>query len=176
MVRLFLFALALSCGALTAPEAFALGSDHPKGPVDGNELWPDGLKELANRSDRVHGYWVNETDVFFYDGDSKALNEFMDGYSKLKNTALRVVIHAGARKARSPWDKTERDIPVAWILAASSSPLDKAVVQNAGGRFYTRVDVWLGSRLKLDDLRIPAAVEVVSGGEIEKFIAKHRTN
>ena len=67
MTRLFLFALALSCWAFTTTEAFALGSDHPKGPVAGNELWPEGLKDLANRPDRVHGFWVNETDVFFYD-------------------------------------------------------------------------------------------------------------
>jgi hypothetical protein len=175
MARLFLFALALSCWALTAPEAFALGSDHPEGPVAGNESWPEGLKVLANWQNRVHGYWVNETDVFFYAGESGAFNKFMEGYSKLKNTGLRVVVHAGAKKARSPWDKAERDIPVAWSLHASFSPLDKVVVPNAGDRFYTRVDVWLGSRLKLEDLRIPAAVEVVSGGEIEKFIAEHRS-
>ena len=41
MARHFQFALALSCWAFTATEAFALGSDHPKGPVDGNELWPE---------------------------------------------------------------------------------------------------------------------------------------
>jgi hypothetical protein len=32
------------------------------------------------------------------------------------------------------------------------------------------VDVWLGGRIKLDELRIPANVEVASGGEIEKFV------
>jgi hypothetical protein len=175
MARLFLFALALSCWALTAPEAFALGSDHPKGPVAGNKGWPEGLKELANWQNRVHGFWVNETDVFFYDGESKELNKFMEGYSKLKNTALHVVIHAGAKKARSPWDKAERDIPVAWSLHASFSPLVRGGMPSPRGRFYTRVDVWLGSRLKLEDLRIPAAVAVVSGGEIEKFIAEHRS-
>jgi hypothetical protein len=38
----------------------------------------------------------------------------------------------------------------------------------------TQVDVWLGSRIKLEDVRIPANVEVVSGGEIEKFVGKRQ--
>src|SRR5215469_14260917 len=99
MARLFLFALALLCSCFTATEALALGSDHPKGPVTGNELWPEGLKQLANRPDRVHGFWVNETDVFFYNGDSKKFNQFIDGYRQLQATVLRVVIHAGIQKA-----------------------------------------------------------------------------
>ena len=110
MARFSLFALALLGWVFTASEVFALGSDHPKGPVTGNELWPEGLKQLANRPDRVHGFWVNETDVFFYNGDSKAFNQFADGYGKLKGTALRVVLHAGTKKARSPWDTADRDI------------------------------------------------------------------
>jgi hypothetical protein len=36
------------------------------------------------------------------------------------------------------------------------------------------VDVWLGSPLKLEELRIPAPIEVRSGGEIEKFIAERQ--
>jgi hypothetical protein len=173
MARLSLVALALLGWALTAAEVFALGSDHPKGPVSGNELWPAGLAEVASHPDRVHGFWVNETDVFFYNGDSKAFNEFMDGYSKLKGAALRVVLHPGTKKARSPWDKTDRD-PVAWSLTGSSRPLNEFGAQKAGSRYYTRVDVWLGSQVKPEELRIPAHVEVLSGGEIEKFIAERQ--
>src|SRR5262249_42504979 len=115
-----------------------------------------------------------ETDVFFYNGDSKAFNQFADGYSKLKGTALRVVLHAGTKKARSPWDAADRDIPVAWCLHRSSDPLDKDGVPNPRSRYYTRVDGGLGSQVRLEELRIPADVEVVSGGEIEKFIAERQ--
>jgi hypothetical protein len=111
MARFSLFALALLGWAFTAAEVFALGSDHPKGPVSGNELWPAGLAEVASREDRVHGFWVNETDVFFYNGDSKAFNEFMEGYSKLKGAALRVVLHPGTKKARLPWDRGSVETP-----------------------------------------------------------------
>jgi hypothetical protein len=174
MVRLFLFALALWCWGFTTTAALAIGADHPKGAVAGNSQWPEGLKGLVNRTDRVHGYWVNETDVFFYNGDSQAFNQFMEGYRKLKNTGLRVVIHAGTKKARSPWDKAERDIPIAWSMHASSGPLAGFGVPKAGDRFYTRIDVWLGSPVKLEELHIPATIEVMSGGEIEKFVAERR--
>jgi hypothetical protein len=174
MTHLLLFALALWCWGFTTTAARAFGADHPKGPVAGNDQWPEGLKELVNRSDRVHGYWVNETDVFFYHGDSQKFNQFIDGYRKLKNTTLRVVIHAGTKKARSPWDKADRDILVAWSLHASCSPLAGVGVPKAGDRFYTRVDVWLGSPVKLEELRIPPTIEVISGREIEKFIAERQ--
>ena len=174
MIRFFPLVLALLCWVFTITEAHAIGSDHPKGSVASDYGWPAGVKELVNRQDRVHGYWINDTHVFFYNGDSKAFNQFMDGYSKLKNIALYVVIHPGTKTAGSPWDQAERDIPVVWSLHASTVPLDEFGVHNGSGRFYTRVDVWLGSRVKLEELRIPASVEVASGGEIEKFIAEHQ--
>ena len=65
--------------------------------------------------------------------------------------------------SRSPGPSTVRPIRVAWMVG-----------QKAGLRYYTRVDVWLGSGIKLEELRIPANVEVVSGGEIEKFIAERQ--
>jgi hypothetical protein len=125
MTRLLLFALAVWCWGFPTTAAHALGADHPKGPVAGNDQWPRGLKELVHRPDRVHGYWVNETDVFFYHGDSQQFNQFIDGYRQLQATTLRVVIHAGTQKARSPWDKADREIPVAWTLHASFSRLDR---------------------------------------------------
>lgn len=132
------------------------------------------MKDLVNRKRRVHGYWVNETDVFFYDGNTQAFNQFMAGYTKLKNTTLKVVIRPGAKKARSPWDKAERDIPVAWSLHISFLPLDELDAKKGAGRFYTRVDVWLGSRVRLEEMHIPAGIEVVSGGEIEKYLTERK--
>lgn len=173
MARRSPFALALLGGVILTTGVFALGSDHPKGPVTGNERWPGGLEELANRQDRVHGYWVNETDVFFYNGDTVQLNQFLIDCAQLHNTSLHVVLHPGAKKARSPWDQADRDIPVSWVLYASFHPLEGSKPK-AGDQYHTRVDVWLGSQVKLEDLDIPAEIEVVSGGEIERFIAERQ--
>lgn len=148
-----------------APEVFGLGSDHPKGPVDGHAHWPQGLKELVNREGRVHGFWVNDEDVFFYAGDTQALNQFLEVYAKLPKTALTVVIHPGLKNARSPWERQDRDLPTQWSLHTGGDSKD--------GRFVTRVDVWLGGRIRLEHVRLPANVEAASGGEIERFVAEH---
>jgi len=39
--------------------------------------------------------------------------------------------------------------------------------------WHLRVDVWLGRRIKLDELRIPEDFVVESGREIEDFVARH---
>jgi hypothetical protein len=108
--------------------------------------------------------------VFFYSGETADFNRFVEAYSKLENVELRVVIHAGATKARSPWGNADRDIPADWSYYVwNTGPVAKGSKPAP-----TRVDVWLGSRIKLEELRIPANVEVVSGGEIEKFIAERK--
>ena len=35
------------------------------------------------------------------------------------------------------------------------------------------VEIWLGGKVTLDQLKVPSTVEVRSGGEIEKFVAEH---
>jgi hypothetical protein len=160
MRRLAAIALILGCFHLTASTACALGADHGKGGLAKGEL----VKGQAP----VHGYWVNEVDVFFYAGDTKAFNKFAASYGQLKKVSLKVVIHPGIQKARSPWDKADRNIPVTWryyVSARDGTP---------GKPAPTQVDVWLGSQIDLQELRIPANVEVVSGGEIEKFVADRK--
>ena len=139
--------------SLPAALAFGLGKDHTK-------------EVIAKRENCVHGYWVNWEDVFFYAGDTAAFNKFIAEYSKMPAVRLRVVIHPGTKKARSPWDKADRNIPVEWSL----------YVWNTGGLpdpktpAPTQVDLWLGGRVKLEEVTIPDNIEVVSSGEIEKFV------
>jgi hypothetical protein len=158
------------CVPLLLPvPALGLGADHPKGPISAdNASWPQGLLDLANRPDRVHGFWVNDVDVFFYAGDSKALHDFLAAYAKLKDTQLRVVLHPGRGEARSPWDRTARG-PADWRLYVEAGNPDPM-----GPRTLSRVDVWLGGGVRLADLRVPPNVAVASGGEIEAFIQAHR--
>ena len=155
---------------LTTSVALGLGADHV-GPV-GCSAWPKGLSELANRKDRVHGYFVNFTDVFFYSGDTEALNDFLAAYGKLQGTTLEVVIHPGPMKARSPWDQKDRDLSVDWQLTTSSlGPSSRG--NGIEAKSTTRVDVWVGGKVKLDQLKVPENVKVRSGGEIEKFVERH---
>ena len=147
---------------VSTADAFALGSDFSK-----DQLREKG--ELVQGQTPVHGYWVNWEDTFFYAGETADLNRFLNAYAQLTGATRRVVIHPGTRKARSPWDAADRDIPNDWSFYRwNAGRIDH------GKPAPSRVDVWLGSRIKLDELRIPAEVEVASGGEIERFVEQRQ--
>jgi hypothetical protein len=137
-------------------EVFALGADHPK------EL-------LAKQGTNcVHGFFVNWVDVFFFTGDAAACQAFVAEQAKEKGVRVLVTLHPGAKQARSPWDKADRG-QADWMLTNG----DERGRVAGDDRKLVRVDVWLGGKVKLEDLSFPAEVEVASGGEIEKFIEAH---
>jgi hypothetical protein len=168
-------AIAIITVTLLVPTVvWAWGADHPKKPVNKNG-WPKGLAELVNAENRVHGYFVNWEDVFFFKGDTAALNDFLTKYAQLPDTTLRVVIHPGRLNVRSPWDKEPRDIVADWRLYASPLMRDaERPGKLTRGPFVTRVDVCLGGSVKLTELRVPDNVSVESGGEIEAFVNARR--
>ena len=159
--------------SLASTPAWGLGADHPRQPVN-NDKWPRGLAALVNADNRVHGFFVNWEDVFFFKGDTAALNDFLTKYAELPDTRLHVVVHPGRLEVRSPWDTQARDIAGDWKLYAS--PFTREQVQAEPlkpGPFVTRVDVWLGGSVTLGELRVPGNVSVESGGEIEAFVKRH---
>lgn len=129
---------------------FALGADH-KGLVGGGDKWPKGLTDLANRRDRVHGYFVNREDIFFYSGNTKAFNDFLVGYSKLENTVLQLVIRPGPKRPRSPWDKVDREIHVDWSLYTSPFARKHPKAPRSADKFITRIDLFPGRMLDWRD-------------------------
>jgi hypothetical protein len=150
--------------------AWGLGADHRSGAIDNNQ-WPKGLAALVSGDNRVHGFFVNETDILFFRGDALALNTFLTKYSELLGTKLQLVLHPGKLEVKSPWDKQPRKIAADWKLYAA--PYEEGGAQPKSGEFVTRVDVWLGGSVKLEELRVPANVTVKSGGEIEAFVKEH---
>src|SRR5262249_19206163 len=177
---------ALAVAGIAIPPAFGLGADYSK-----DELKFHGT---IGGQTPVHGYWVNWEDVFFYAGDAKAFNQFIDAYSKFKYRKLKVVLHVGPHSAQSPWDKAPRVIAADWSLYIWNTgyPLEGKVliakpgqteveIAPTGEPAPTRVDVWVGARLKLQDLRIPAGLDVSAAsdappaGEIEKFLIARKT-
>lgn len=154
--------------------AQGLGADHDKRPVN-NDGWPKGLADLVNSDNRIHGFFVNWQDYFFFAGDSSAFNEFLQKYSQLLNTRLQLVIHPGKLEVKSPWDKQPRDLSADWKLYTSPyGPVTQPATAPTNTQFITRIDLYLGGSVKLDDLKIPENVPVESGGEIEGFVKKHQ--
>ena len=179
MKRLLLL-LTVPIVACTLPSLlFAIASVR-QGWVGGTDKWPQGLRELANRESRVHGYFVNVEDILFYTGDTKAFNDFLAGYSKLEETVLQVVIHPGPWTAKSEWEKLDPEIHVDWSLYASPFVRELPLIREhikAGKpaeEFFTRIDLFLGRNIGLEGLEVPANVEIRSGGEIEQFVDRYK--
>ena len=150
------FLLVVIAGA-TATEALALGADFNKDQI------------AAAGKHCVHGYWLNAQTVVFYAGDGAQLNRDLPKHLVGGDFASRkVVIHVGTKRAESPWDTKARDTFADWSVNTDYRR-DGA---NAARRMHMQIDIWLGSNIRLEDLRIPDGFEVVSGGEIEKFIEK----
>lgn len=154
---------------MAAAVAWGLGADHGPGPVGPNDGgWPEEFRGIFNRKDRVHGYFVNSGDVFFYAGDTKAFNGFLQQCSRLKDTDFELTLHSGQAKVRSPWDKQDRDIKADWRLYADRRRT------TPGKKYIVQVDVWIGGKVSLDELKVPLDFPVKSDGEFEEFVEEHR--
>ncbi len=181
---------------LPLSNALGIGADHPPVKPGANSTGRQtGLGALIHRADRVHGFFVNSEDVYFYAGDTPAVNEFLATYSKLENTKLEITLNRGSKKARSPWDKADRNIDVNWKLY--TSPIDVSLLMKSKleqheideikrqwkeGPSVSKVEIWLGDRISLRDLNVPANIprRLTDDGthfpqEVKDFVAKHET-
>ena len=155
MKRLVFGCLLLVIAGVTVKEAFAVGNDFTKDQI------------AAAGKHCVHGFWVNEQSVAFYAGDAAQLNRDLPKYLEGEYASRKVVLHVGTKRAESPWDTKPRDTFADWTVNTPDDPADAA---KATPRFLLQIDIWLGSKMKLEDLRIPERFEVVSGREIEQFV------
>ena len=148
----------LACAlVLGGTNVFGLGSDHPNGvPVNSTGYWPAGMIELANLTNRVHGYFVNDADVFFFSGDAATFTKFLQDYSKIGGTVNqhRLILHGGAGQAYSPWGTTNQ--PCDWELSGLGNGWRNGIITN----YLLEVHFWTGGKILLDQVVIPKNVEV----------------
>ena len=147
MRQMLLFALVLSVANWTAREAQGLGGDHSKDQL------------TAQGKTCVHGYWINQSDVYFHAGDAKALNQQL---AKIPAAKLQVVYHTDTKNARSPWDKADRAIDVDWTI--TTGPMASSV-KSFTGNGETRVDIWLGGKIGKADVVVPEGAKVEEAKE-----------
>jgi hypothetical protein len=157
--------LLLGIAVLLLDSAIArgIGFDYPPQGKKVSPLkhWPAGLADLINSAERVHGFVVNASYTCYFRGDTTALNEFLDAYSRLPGARLQLVLHSGT-------PDVARNIAADWKLHATPSRRKGDEPTGLEPRpFVTRVDVWLGGSIKLDQLRIPENLTEI-GGETSK--------
>jgi hypothetical protein len=152
--------------------AYGLGADHPKDRPVILDQAPPGLSDLINQKERVHGYFVNAEDRFFFAGDTAAFNDFIQKYAMIDGMAgHRLTIHKGKGRAKSPWDKGEgrpcdwmMDVAlVSWVEGYREVFKDPEVAasKTQKPKYLAEVHVWAEGNVDLSKVKIPASVNVV---------------
>lgn len=156
---------------VTSLNVAGMGADYPNDqPEPGLETWPVGLSRMINATNRVHGFFINAEDTFFFSGTATNFTSFLQDYAKLPGVAdRRLIIHEGVDTAASPWEKTSR--PCDWKLTAC--PVTWARLKNGAARaaesqpaensrgYTVEVHLWSGGRIDWKQLTVPAGVVVV---------------
>ena len=94
------------------------------------------------------------------------LQEMVRKLTKANGTKTEVVLHAVSGEAKSSWSKVRIDNADWSVTIAVDHPITKT-------QDKISIDGWLGGSVTLNDLELPATVNVKSGGEIESFIKRH---
>jgi hypothetical protein len=125
------------------------------------------MSELVEATNRVHGFFVNAQDIFFYSGTADDLTAFLKRYSQVQGIeAHRLVLHAGIGEAKSPWGKTTRacdwkltGCPRSWLDAGRGAGAKAAANTN----YVLEVHFWTGGKIDLNNAAISKVIEF--GGE-----------
>ena len=154
-------------------KSFGMGSDWPTSSNVNLPQWPLGISNLVNSTNRVHAYWWNTEEFFFFSGSTTNFTSFLQDYSKVQGIeGHRLIVHDGIGEAKSPWDKAGQ--PCDWKiygrsrLALNSS--NPALYQNNSPEalrklwqdtnYVLEVHFWTGGHIALGQVTIPQNVEV----------------
>lgn len=155
-LRLILMVIALSLVTGTR-STFALGADHPKQTVSATS-WPKGMSNLVNSPERIHGYFVNAHDVFFFAGEQERFDQFLRDYAKIDGVVShKIVIHSGLGRAKSPWQKDE-GLSCDWMIDGCPSSWKRSEPTAEG--YILEVHIWEDGKIQLEKGRIPKGVTV----------------
>lgn len=123
-------------------------------------FWPEGARRLANRKERVAGHMLNRYDYFAFRGDPAALTAFLKDLAAVQGPRSVSLLSGEER----PGITNPRFADADWSMSIS-------------GNSHVDVDVPLGLRFGLADLKIPEKVEVWASGEVgpdvRRFVSEH---
>lgn len=175
-----------ACGiSLVSSNAFGMGSDYLTNKLS-NPYWPKGMAELVNVTNRVHGFWLNAEDVFFFSGSVTSFASFLEDYSRIQGIEKhQLILHDGVGEAKSPWAKTGqpcdwelygcpkrwRDIAVLASQATNSAELAQKANRGADYGYVSvgtngQVKIIGGSQKPVQDTNYVLVVNFWAGGRI----------
>jgi hypothetical protein len=163
-ISLILIGVTLSI-FLALPAALALGADHPNQVVS-SSVWPKGMSALVNSPERVHGYFVNSGDVFFFAGDQKQFSKFLQDYAKIEGLVTKkIVVHDGIGRAKSPWKDSEGS-PCDWMINGCPASWKQADADAKG--YILEIHVWKGGAIKIEKDKLPVGILVETAMNTEQ--------
>ena len=171
LVRTIVFVCAF---IITALDVFGLGSGYPNDkPVTGAQIssWPSGMSGLVDSPNRVHGFFENAEEIFFFSGSATNFSEFLQTYSQIQGIEKHcLILHDGTGEAKSPWDTKGQPCdwkiygcPKGWLnLATLKGTNSVEVMQKAAKEpgYILEVHFWTGGHIALDQVSIPKNIEV----------------
>jgi hypothetical protein len=166
---------------LVCPRAFALMGEHAPGQAVSCSLWPAGLADVVNSTNPVYGYFLNADDYFFFSGGSAELNRFLAKCSSLEGTPVTVVLQSGPGKVAKFHEK-KPSVVHDWKLSTvnRAEHRDEPGVQGRPGlgQYVLVVEVHVGGRIPLRDLKMPANVELKAGqaatADVSSYVLKQK--
>jgi len=160
--------LVLACSV----KAFGIGSDHPTSQPVNLHKAPATVNNLINSINRIHGYFVNAEDRFFFAGDSSTFALFLKQYAALKGIAgHRLIIHPEKGIAKSPWDDGNGKA-CDWMLDVSIVSWREVytkVFRDKGGsppkegetEYLVELHVWAKGTVDIKTIKVPKGILVV---------------
>ena len=117
------------------------------------------MTELVNSAHRVYGYFINDSDAFFYSGNAAGLSAFLLAYSKIDPIEKHVlVIHAGA-------GLTKAGVPCDWELYGCSATRNRNAkdVKNpfaVSPWYILEIHFWTGGKIDMKQVTVPKNIEL----------------
>ena len=174
--------LCLAAFLFFSASAWPLGMDTGTQPAVAQEGWPKGVVELANDPHRVSGYWVNQSDVFFFAGDTAAFNAFLARYAALSGEETpHILTIAPGPGVTGKLGEKEPKIHYDWFMEITRAGWDGEQHYNPDpkiDRFPVRVRITLatGGAVNLQAVELPANVDLKtkSAEDIEAWVMQQR--
>lgn len=174
MLSVLIASACLACAIPASP--WAMTEPYDKGRIypvwRSGEQMPKDILSLMNFPGRVygdHGFFGGNGNFenLYFRGGAQVFNRFLDQYSHLKIKSFFLTIHVGRPIVQGTFGvKPEKEIRYDWQYYRWI-PDDKDQLETVS------VDIWIGGNIRLDEIKVPANIELRSGGEIEKFVADH---
>ena len=126
---------------------------------------------------RVHGYFVNMEDLFFYAGDTASFNRFLTNYAALPIASHTLTLHRGSGTAKSPWNHGQ-GVRCDWKMyiaprwrkpqfeARKTDDIKEIIRKNPD--YVVTLELWSNGGVDFAQVKVPGGVTIIPADEEPK--------